>query len=70
MNSNEENKPDEKHDDDVVLKAFLQLLEKDIKDNPQNLKRITEEDFARWRNLTDGIEVPDINSPLHDEDED
>jgi hypothetical protein len=70
MNSNKENKPDEKHDDDAVLKAFLQLLEKDIKDNPQNLKRITEDDFARWRKLTDGIEVPDINSPLLDEDED
>ncbi len=70
MNSNEEKKTDENHDDDVVLKAFLQLLEKDIKDNPQNLKRITEGDFDRWRKLTEGIEVPDINSPLLDEDED
>lgn len=56
--------------DDVALNAFLQLLEKDIMENPQNLRVITNEDFARWDKLTEGVEVPDINEPLLDKDDD
>ena len=56
--------------DDVALNAFLKLLEKDIMENPQNLQVITKEDFERWDKLTEGVEVPDINEPLLDEDED
>ena len=60
---------EEVHEDDVVLNAFLQLLEKDIKENPQNLRRITEEDFERWRKLTEGVEEVDINDPLPPDDD-
>ncbi len=60
---------EEVHEDDVVLNAFLQLLEKDIKENPQNLRRITEEDFERWRKLTEGVEEVDINEPLPPDDD-
>ena len=56
--------------DDVALNAFLQLLEKDIMENPQNLRVITNEDFALMDKLTEGVELPDINEPLLDEDED
>ena len=55
---------EEVHEDDVVLNAFLQLLEQDIKENPQNLRRISEEDFERWRKLTEGVEEVDLNDPL------
>ena len=62
-------KPDGKdrekvHEDDVVLKAFLKFLEKDIKENPQNLRRITQADFDRWDKLTEGVEEIDIDAPL------
>ena len=53
--------------DDVALNAFLQLLEKDIMENPQNLVPLAKERLAYWRSLGDGKEI-DLDAPLLDED--
>ena len=53
--------------DDVALNAFLQLLEKDIMENPQNLTPLTKERLAYWRSLGDGKAI-DLDAPLVDED--
>lgn len=55
--------------DDVALRAFLQLLEKDIMENPQNLTPLTQERLAYWKTLAGGGDV-DLNAPLVNEDED
>ncbi len=64
MNSLDDKNREEVHEDDVVLKAFLKFLEKDIEENPQNLRRITQADFDRWNKLTERVEEIDINAPL------
>ena len=53
--------------DDVALNAFLQLLEKDIMENPQKLTPLTRERLAYWRSLGDGNEI-NLDAPLVDED--
>lgn len=53
--------------DDVALNAFLQLLEKDIIDNPQNLTMLTQERLAYWRSLGDGKEI-NLDAPLVNEE--
>jgi hypothetical protein len=63
MNSNKENKSDENHEDDVVLKAFLQLLEKDIEEHPENLTPLTKERLNYWRTLGGNTEQ-NLNDPL------
>lgn len=61
-------KPDGKdrekvHEDDVVLNAFLQFLEADIKNYPDSLTLLTKERLAAWRSLG-GDEAVDLNEPL------
>jgi len=56
-------KPDEPEHVDPVLAGFLDLLAKDIEENPQNLREI---DASFWRGidkLTEGVEV-DLDEKL------
>lgn len=56
-------KPDEPEHVDPVLAGFLDLLAKDIEENPQNLREI---DDSFWRGidkLTEGVEV-DLDEKL------
>ena len=54
---------EEVHEDDVVLNAFLQFLEADIKNHPDNLTLLTKERLATWRSLG-GDGAVDLNEPL------
>ena len=59
---------------DPALSGFLNLLQKDIDENPQNLRELNDAYFERWRKLLDmmgPIEPYDPDEPLEkDEDDD
>ena len=59
---------------DPALSGFLNLLAKDIDENPQNLRDLDDAYFERWRKLLDmmgPIEPYDPDEPLEkDDDED
>lgn len=44
---------------DPVMSAFLDFLERDMIENPQNLVPFTETDLTRIRELVQGVEVSD-----------
>jgi antitoxin PrlF len=52
----------------MELKQFLNLLDKDIETNPQNIKPITESLAGQLRDLVGSIEI-DLDAPLVDEED-
>jgi hypothetical protein len=53
--------------DTVILKQFLDILDKDIETNPQNIKPITESLAGQLGDLVGSIEI-DLDAPLVDEE--
>lgn len=45
------------------LNEFLTFLDGDIKKHPENLTVISESEFDKIKELTDGVDI-DINKPL------
>lgn len=65
-------KAEEEHSD-PALSGFLNLLAKDIDENPQNLRELDDAYFERWRKLLDmmgPIEPYDLDEPLEKDDDD
>jgi len=56
-------KPEEPEHVDPVLAGFLDLLAKDIEENPQNLREIDESFWLGIDKLTEGVEV-DLDEKL------
>jgi len=56
-------KPEEPEHVDPVLAGFLDLLAKDIEENPQNLREIDESFWLEIDKLTEGVEV-DLDEKL------
>jgi len=56
-------KPEEPEHVDPVLAGFLELLAKDIEENPQNLREIDESFWLEIDKLTEGVEV-DLDEKL------
>jgi antitoxin PrlF len=54
---------------DPALAPFLDLLERDIAQNPAKLAPLDPELMARIRALTDGVELGDIDAPLSPDDD-
>jgi antitoxin PrlF len=58
---------------DPLLSGFLNLLEKDIDENPQHLRELDDAYFERWQKLLDlmgPIEPYDPDQPLEKDDDD
>ena len=60
-----EPKPEEPEEDPAIAK-FLEFLERDIANNPQNLVPFTKEFMDRVDRLVAGVEV-DMDAPLEDD---
>jgi len=56
-------KPEEPEHVDPVLAGFLELLAKDIEENPQNLREIDDSFWLEIDKLTEGVEV-DLDEKL------
>ncbi len=44
---------------DPVVSAFLAFLERDMAEHPERLETMSDADFARLRELTEGVEASD-----------
>lgn len=51
--------PSDQAERDPVMSAFLDFLERDMVENPQNLTPFTEAEIARVYALTDGVSASD-----------
>ena len=47
---------------DPVVSAYLAFLERDMLAHPEHIAPLAEQDLARLRRLTDGVEVNDADS--------
>jgi len=47
---------------DPVVSAYLAFLERDMLAHPEHIASLAEEDLARLRGLTDGVQVTDSDS--------
>lgn len=54
-------------EDDPVVNAFLNFLERDMQDNPQRIKPLSPSLMARVASLTQGMDV-DLDAPLTDDE--
>ena len=52
----------------VILKQFLDILDKDIETNPQNIKPLTESLVRKLGDLAESTEI-DLDAPLVDEED-
>lgn len=48
---------------DPALRKFLQLLARDVEENPQNLKAISSDLIRRVQSLVSGVEI-DLDAPF------
>jgi hypothetical protein len=71
LNSESESTPAD-HDQVIVydpaLRQFLQLLARDIEENPQRLQAISSDLMRRVQSLMSGVEI-NLDAPLLDQDE-
>ena len=59
MTLDEPDAPLDEAERDPVMSAFLDFLERDMVENPQNLTPFAEADVTRIRELVAGVEVSD-----------
>ncbi|MEL6555086.1 MAG: type II toxin-antitoxin system PrlF family antitoxin [Cyanobacteria bacterium J06621_11] len=60
----------EEEKDDPVMEKFLAFLNRDIEENPQQVKPISSDWLEQARDLVSSVDMGDINALLPPEDED
>lgn len=58
----------EETEDDPILASFLNLLAKDMKNNPEHIQAVNSDMVSRSKSLVEGVDI-DLDAPLLDEDE-